>query len=450
MKTKTLLSLVTVACATTLAHAAEPAQADKQLQVYPKNLARQHLGSNVFAFNATNQTFVPTEAAAAWLDDDVTTGWPVLAGKQYYLMAFTEPELISNFSITTRSGNGTVTLYSGDEPAAPSAKSWTLLAKEVPLDSINDKKMAKPFSRFAKYLLIETEIADPGPVYSLNVYGDKPAVSYKLQKRAASIDARAIFGQYINNQTTFNTAGLYTGGRVSYANSPDGYTAWQKLIDDNPESSLTVAASTKESGIVLDYGKDTTISRLSISNRAGSKGSLIVYAVPSSAATTGATGGAESVTPVNNPSAPVEAPAAARSAMATDGLQQIASLTIDETTTRTSIEFPSVQASKLAIAWVPATPTDSLTIRELNTFDGMSLNDYEVSLAPEAVAEFTGNPDASKDGKDFKDFKDPKALDPIAAGPMSSSPYLPGALGFPPSLTSRRVPPLPPEEPVSP
>jgi len=53
--------------------------AARQYQVYPKNLARQHVGSNLFVYNTTTNQYVPTEASAAWLDEDVTTGWPVLA-----------------------------------------------------------------------------------------------------------------------------------------------------------------------------------------------------------------------------------------------------------------------------------------------------------------------------------------------------------------------------------
>src|SRR4051812_32108389 len=99
MKKLSLALLATSACAT-LAFAAESDPASKQYQVYPKNLARQHVGSNLFVFNATNNTYVPTEASAAWLDEDITTGWPVLAGKQHYLLALSEPELVSNFSVS--------------------------------------------------------------------------------------------------------------------------------------------------------------------------------------------------------------------------------------------------------------------------------------------------------------------------------------------------------------
>src|SRR4051794_14185130 len=105
MKTTSLALLASAACAT-LAFAVDSDPAARQYQVYPKNLARQHIGSNLFVFNTTTQTYVPTEASAAWLDEDITTGWPVLAGKHHYLLALAEPELISNFSVSAKPSEG--------------------------------------------------------------------------------------------------------------------------------------------------------------------------------------------------------------------------------------------------------------------------------------------------------------------------------------------------------
>ena len=153
MNIKPLTSLFLL---TSLATAAlgEGDQWQKQLQAFPKNLARHHVGSNLFLFNSTSLKFQPTEAAAAWLDDDATTGWPIMAGQQHYLLTLAEPMLLTNIAISTRPTSGTVTVYVGDEPAAPGAKSWTAVAKGISVEAINEKKLAHPFSRFGKYLQI--------------------------------------------------------------------------------------------------------------------------------------------------------------------------------------------------------------------------------------------------------------------------------------------------------
>jgi len=409
MKTTSLALLASTACAT-LAIAAESDTAARQYQVYPKNLARQHMGSNLFVFNTTNQTYVPTEAAAAWLDDDVATGWPALAGKQHYLLALSEPELVSNFSFSARQADGTVSLYAGDEPTPPGGQGWTPLAQNVAFNSINDKKLDKPFTRFAKYILIETNLANPGPVYSLQVYGEKPATIYSLRARERAIDSRAIFGQYVNKQTTFNVGGLYAQSTISYANSPDGAVAWQKAIDDNPETSIALAGSTMQPGAVVTYGTPQSISRVAILTDGTNKGRLDFFALEDA-----------------SPTASIE------------NRTPTVSLVLDGSSTRSSIDFPAVNATRLAVRWSPVVPNEVLNLREINSFGAENLNDYEVGMKADAVAAYdSAGAGYLADGKDMKDPKDPKEPAEVAAGPQGG-PYLPGALGFPPNLSGRTI-----------
>src|SRR5216110_2213078 len=113
MKKTLLASFVSAAAAGSLLAADfDPAQ----LQAFPKNLARQHLGANLFQYSPTTQAYAPTQASAAWLDDDITTGWPMVGGQQYYLMAFPEAELMTNFAVSAKPATGSISLYAGDEP----------------------------------------------------------------------------------------------------------------------------------------------------------------------------------------------------------------------------------------------------------------------------------------------------------------------------------------------
>lgn len=422
-----LATLLTLACASVVA--ADQDQAARQLKAYPKNLARQHVGSNLFVFNPSNQTYVPTEAAAAWLDDDATTGWPAMAGKQNYLLVLSEPETITGFAISGRPATGSVSVFAGDEPTAPGSNSWKAIARDVSFESINNKRFGKSVNHFAKYVLIQTDIADPGPVYGLYVYGDRPAVDYSLRKREQAIDAHAIFGQYVNNQTDFNMGALYSGARVTYANSSAGYVEWQRAIDDNPETSVTLSGSGNESSAVISYAPEHRISRVSVLSDPGAKGKLDFYSVRTSAAT-----GATTAVPL-------------------EAEKPFVSIVIDGTNPRTSIDFPSVQASQVAVRWSPENAADKITVREIATFNGATLDDYEVSLTPQAIAERpsgrgergsrdSSTVDSKGDGKDVRDPK--KNPEPVALGP-NPSPYLPGALGFPPNPTARRGP-----TPVSP
>lgn len=411
-------SLVPIAIlATSIAALAAPQSAttaSKQSENYPKNLARQHVGANVFIFNSATQSYTTTEAAAAWLDDDATTGWPIMAGKQHYLLALPEPDVMSNFAVSTRSTAGTITLFAGDEPAAPGAKTWSPVARNVELESINGRKLGKPFSRFAKYLLIETDIADPGPLFSLYLYGERAASSYVLAKREKSIDTKSIFG-YVNDQTAISHSSLYLGSRVTFA-AGASTSAAQKAIDDNPESGVSIAPSTDSAGLVMKFNGTPSISRLAVLTGTALKGQLDFFLTDT---------------------APAEGQAASLA-----GLKPTISMAFDGSTTRQAMDFPATAAGALLVRWNPETGTDPLAIREINAFNGLSLSEYALGMTPEAVAELVKNGDVSKDGKSFKDGK---SLPEVGEFRPSRSPYLPGALGFPPNLTGRIPPPLPPD-----
>lgn len=411
MRTQSLVPLAILA--TSIAAIAAPVAGEsesKPLQVYPKNLARQHVGANLFLFNPSAQTYATTEAAAAWLDDDATTGWPIMAGKQFYLLALPEPAVVTNFAISARPAAGTFTIYAGDEPAAPGAKAWTPLAKDVAVDAINNKKLAHPFNRFAKYVLIETNIADPGPLFSLYLYSERPAVSYVLAQRDKAIDTKAIFG-YVNDETAINHSGLALGSRVAFAAGGEGYVAWQKAIDDNPESATSVAPGADVAGLVLKFDGAPNISRVAVLTATPAKGTLDFFAVPT-------------------------APDDAKS-VSLAGLKPTTSIALDGSTVRQAVDFPAIAAGALLVRWTPEAGADALAIRELNAFDGLSLSQYGIGMTPEAIAELVKNGDASKDGKSFKDGKTPE---PVGELRQARAPYLPGSLGFPPIIPPVKPP----------
>jgi len=441
MKTKSLMALGLLIFSGSLAFSAsnDDQAASKQLEIYPKNLARQHVGTNLFVFNPTNQNYVPTEASAAWLDDDVATGWPPTPGKSYYLLSLSQPQLMTNFSISTKAGaSGMVTISVGDEPAPPTAKSWTVVAKDLSIDSINNRKLAKPFSRFAKYMLIETNIADPNPWYSLYLYSDKPSIGYHIEKRSQPIDTRSVFGPFVNNQTVFNLSSLYAHGSVVYSNTDESNVGLQKAIDDNPETSMSIAPS-KDSGLVIRYGEAREIQRLSILTDPSAKGRLDFYlvnglpaqqAVPAPAPVTSNAQGSQYLKVVNEePSQPVTQPAPVNGPVALDKLTPTATLVLDGSTGRGSIDFPPVLASNMIVRWTPETAGQNLTINEINSFGDLSLNDYQLVSDLPAVGEQTA--DVSKDEKDSKDKQSP---DPVGELLPGKDPFLPAGLGFPPNL----------------
>ncbi len=433
MNTKSLFAIGALIFSSAVAFAADPSgSADKQLQIYPKNLARQSVGTNLFVFNPTSQSYVPTEAAAAWLDDDVATGWPPAPGKAYYLLSFSQAQLLTNFAISTKAGStGTVTIYASDDLAPPTAKTWTPIVKDLSIESINNKTMAKPFSRMTKYLLLETNIADPNPWYSIYVYGETPATSYQIEKRAKSIDPTPIFGQFVNNGTMFNLSSLYADATVMYSNGSNSPVDLQKVIDDNPETSVSLAPSKDESGMIVRYSEPRQIQRISVMADPAAKGRLDFFLVGTLPASMQSSVKSDTqIMKVANTTPPADA--SAGGPVTLDNLTPNATLVLDGTTGRGSIDFPAVTASYMIVRWTPEVAGQNISIAEINSFGDLSLADYELtSQTPDTVA--SGAPDLSKDmSKDMS--KDSKDLAPVLE-PPPKDPFLPGGLGFPPNLT---------------
>jgi hypothetical protein len=407
MKTTLLVSIATLACSAISFAAAQGETSSAQYQMYPKNLARQHLGSNLLQFDNASRMFKPTQAAAAWLDDDVTTGWPLMAEKSYYLVTLQRAELLTNFSLSTRSTSGTVSIYASDTAAAPGEATWEPLLKDASLETVN-QKLSRPFSRVAKYVLIETESADPGPVYSVYLFSHKPAVSYEVQKRDRAVEPRSIFGPYVNEGTAFNSSSLYSHSLVTQASGSSDQTAWQQAIDDNPETFVQLAPSA-ETLTTVKYNGSRTVSRVALLTDAGTKGKVDIFL----------TGEGTAVTPDTAPTM---------------------TMVLDGSTARSSVDFPATQASSMSLRWTPDNANDTLALREVNSFGDATLSNQVVSATantPAAIAD--QDPAAAtrsnNDGKDLVDAKDPKDSkampEAVAAGP-APGPYLPGALGFPP------------------
>ncbi len=453
MKTIGKIMLLSLACATVITSASAETPSPKQLQSYPKNLARQHHATNLFLYDVTSKHYVATEAAAAWMDDDVTTGWPALAGKHYYMLQLVKPQMLTNFSLSTKPGTGTVSLYVSNTEAAPGDAAWQPVETQIALTALNNKKLPKSINKTAKYVLIETNIADPGPIYSIYLYGEKSAASESIVPRSQTTDVRSLVGDFTNNQTAFSVSSLYANARVSHASGQGGSTMWQRAIDDNPETSTPVPATTKESGMIVKFSGPRSVSRLSILADQNARGKAEIYLLSQVP---------EGPQPVG-----------------VDGLSPSLALTFDGSTARSSADFAETSASALAIIWKPESGEASLNLREINTFADLSLASHEVTdSVPNLLASNPTEPSATKkgdstsgnitgdgtpivqsdsDGKDGKALatsegssgkdgkaittgegssgKDGKALAPVGEGPapVGAGPgFSPGRLAFPP------------------
>ncbi len=429
MKLRSFLALLTAAATpATLCLAAETSATSPAAGAL-KNLARQHLGTNLFAYDQASQTYVPTEAAAAWLDDDVTTAWPPQSGKSYYMLTLPEAQLMTNFQISAKDPEGTVSIYAGDEPAKPGAESWKPVARDISLGSVNEAALKNSFSRFAKYLLIETNNENPQPWYSLYVYGNRDAHSYSMEKRGEKIDANDAFGPYLNDQTAFNYSSLYARSEVV---APASSTGSNAAIDDNPATGVTLDGG-DSAAIVINYGEARSVDRIAVLADGSAKGRMDFY-LP-------------------------EISEGAESSELTADASPVATLVFDGTSDRSSMEFPAVKSSRLMVRWTPEEGSQPIEVREINSFGSTSVETYAVNGAAEAIGEQTGEGDVvyndsydgdgketlayDGDGKEMLDYDgDGKKTvqEPIGEFLPSKAPFVPGNLGFPPNLPPTEIP----------
>ncbi len=437
---KSALATVIATAFSTLSFAAPPEKsAGTATQGYLKNIARQHSNTTLSLYDAAAQRYVDTEAAAAWLDDDIATGWPAIKGKQHYLVRLAEPQMITNFELSTKTPNGTISLYTGDTDAAPGDKSWTQVAKDVSVESVNNHKLGHRINKFAKYVLIETNIADSSPIYSINIFGEREASAMSIVKRAEPVNTKQLLGDFVNNQTAFNMAGIYAKAAVTFANSGGSEATWQRAIDDDPETSLSVKPSTAESGLVLRFDGAQPFTRLSLLTNAKTRGKVDIFLL--------------SEAPQNSTPVSIE------------GVSPSVTLSFDGSSQRAFADFAETKATALALRWTPESGDAPLALRELNVFADLALAEHEVAGAPIAIAQGPGEKNekteksdkpayASKsDGKSIADGKAPIAMGPgngldfkgTSVPPVGAGPggFTPGSLGFPPILGIPRDPTSP-------
>ena len=396
----------------------------KPFAVIPKNLARQHYGAQLQVFDTSAHRFVATEASAAWLDDDIATGRPILAGRQHYLLQLSQSQFLTNFALSAHSLEGTVNIYVSDEPAAPGDAKWLPAVKDVSLANLNNKKLPSLLNKTARYLLLETNVTEPSPIYSLYLYGTKAAATESIAKRPEPIDAQKVAGEFVNSPTAFNLSSIYAGARVTFSNTASGASTWERAIDDNPASAIQIKPGSADAGVVVTFDRSYPISRVALLSDTAAKGKADIYLL-------------------------AEAPQSNRT-VSVDGLKPVATLTFDGNSDRASADIGETPAFAMAIRWTPETSESVLPIREANAFANLSLAEYEM-ITDRNLADGKSMADGKElapigEGKEAIDLKGGTPLDPIAAGPGTG--FRPGGLGFPPNI--RVMTPPDTRTPVSP
>lgn len=401
----------------------KPHASPVKLTDYPKNLARLHLGASLERFDPAARTYTDTQGAGKWLDDDEATGWKPSKGEETFLLSLPEASLITGFMVSAAQAPGKISVYTADERSAPESSSWNPLLEGVAIETVNEKVFTAPISRYARYLLIRTELEKPAPLWSLYVFGARPATAYRLVKRTQMVDTDSVYPASVNPNTVLDLASLYAGARVTYVNSGSDPVGWQTLIDESPETSWKVKGEDGDASLVIDFGSARSLRRFSslIEPQAGV---MEVFVLNSLTQPRHAGGGMT-----------------ASEEAAEDGIQQISNTGQDLTTTagpsldrvapvfrlsfdglsdREAIEFAPVSGRYLLVRWLPRTAGDPVNIRQIDVFGDPHLADYTVAAYTPPVAKKPGEDGKTYQPVDYKSYKTFKQYIPpavIAEGP---------------------------------
>lgn len=427
-----------------LAFAAPSASAagDEALASYPKNLARLHLGASLYRYDPGSGTYQPADVASSWMDDDETTGQATKTGRQHYLLVLSQPFLVRNFTLSSDGSRGTVTVYAGDERATPESSTWTPVLSEVPISELNEQTPTGSLNRYGRYLLIETNLDQTGPLWSLYVFGREPATDFNLERRPMPVDSSSVFGQKVRQNTIIDVANIYSDARIVHMANGGAEADWHAMIDESPETFWIVNGAEDQAtpAFAVELADQTMpIRRISVMADAG-PGVMEFFLIGDPA-----TNSADTTIPVATSS-----PRPDFRSLDLDGMVPVCTLGFDGVSDREAIDIASAEGRYLLGRWRPTVGGENIKIRQLDVFGDPDFDNFQVVAAPAPIAEMDNAADkvVYDPGKNYKTL-----LDPIAEGPAEIAQFSP--TGAPPIFSSP-VPPLltvsnnPPDDPDDP
>ncbi len=380
------------------------------LKQYPKNLARLHLGATLFEYDLRSESYQPTKSISSWMDDDETTGWSPKADRLYYMVVLQKPSMISALSLSADGMSGTLTAFIGDERAAPGSAAWKPVLSGVPIAELNEKVSPSVLKTFSRYLLLEFNLQQSGPLWSLYVFGREAATEYDLERRAFAVNSNDVFGQRVKMETIIDLANLYSNASVLYTSNGGRLSQWQVMIDESPETGWTLSGSNSQQtpSFAILINQSAPVKRISVMADAG-RGKLEFYLV----------GGAsdDEIFQVNNAD-PYALPDFSQINL--DDLEPIGTLEFDGASDREAINIGAKSGYFLLARWLPAVEGGAIKLRQVDAFGDLDFDNYEVVVSPDKFAAFDDN------SKSFKSL-----LDPITEGPIDGPPVDPAVLPSP-------------------
>jgi hypothetical protein len=381
-----------------------PALTVEQAPAYPENLARYHFGAQVEAAPKSNpiaslqlssKSDDTNRAEAALLCDDPTVGYALPSGSSTLLISLSKIENIDNLSFLNNGAKGNLTIATSSAKLPADSPQWHKLPEQ---ELTSDIVKAKIGPSEAKYIRLTFNVTEPGRIAGLGVYST-PGLSALTMSRSRNVNIQEKSGGFtlISN----NVTDMHTKARALYVSSGDDLKQANNMIDGQPATSYTFAATDASPTAIVDLGRTMSLRRISAiySPRQGSIDFFVLQSLPGADSETGA-------------------PKTIRfddSALA--NLKPVGSI-VDVGTGRAAIDFPEKTGRYIMLKWNPATQQDSsFSVAEVAAFSGKQPAKMLARNLPNMTLGQVDAKDIPSEGKDFKDAKEIPEEGPPAEGP---------------------------------
>lgn len=277
MRAFLLLTLAVILPASVLASDRWVRLANENAESRLKNHVRLHMG----AF----QMDPMVEPQPDLLRDDPILGASSEAGASARVIELAQLTTVNRFSMLNDGGAGKVSIYGATTLGEVNEGRWTLLGTEV--FEVADEAVEVRFGATdAGYVRVDFDMAQPGDVYEMAVFGNRRNVEYGIMSgadyvRTAPASARNP-GRLLEADLTyhdFNLTRIYSGGRVPYVSGGRGDAV--SIIDNDVTTRYVFSKSDSEPTIIAQLGQTAEVDRFTALMATSEPGTLLVYVLDS-------------------------------------------------------------------------------------------------------------------------------------------------------------------------
>ncbi len=336
----------------------------EQAPAYPQNLARYNLGAQIEAtpqsgpavnVQSSSKAENRNGTEATLLSDDPTMGYALPNGTTTLVISLPRIESIDTVSFLNEGTKGSVNVATSNARLPMDSPQWHHAEQQ---DLSQDAVRIKTGPDEAKYLRITFNVAEPGRISGFGVYSASAVSDFTVPRpRTAKVANTAQTLAWIAS----NLTDLHARARALYVSSGTDIKEANNMIDAQPSTAYSFAASDASPITIIDLGKESKLHRLSAiySPQQGRMEFYVLQTLPGGAAL---------------PNSYTLSDASVAS------MKTVGSVTNGGEEGRASVDFPETSGRYVMIKWNPSSHSDgSFSVAEIAAFGGSNAVDETIA-----------------------------------------------------------------------